>query len=29
MINTWNYTANPVINHNEKEYKKECIFVYT
>ena len=25
---TENYNQYPVINHNEKEYKKECIYIY-
>ena len=29
MISTGDYIANPVINHNEKEYEKECMFVCT
>ena len=29
MISTGNYITDPVINHNGKEYKKECVFVYT
>ena len=28
MYNTGNYIQYPVINHNRKEYEKECIYVY-
>ena len=26
---TGNYVQYPVINHNGKEYKKECVYIYT
>ena len=29
MYSTGNYNTNPVINHNEKEYTKECLYVYS
>ena len=28
MYSTGNYIQYPVINHNGKEYKKECLYVY-
>ena len=28
MQSTGNYAQYPVINHNGKEYKKECLYVY-
>ena len=28
LISTWNDIQYPVINHNGKEYEKECIYVY-
>ena len=28
LYSTGNYSQYPVINHNGKEYKKECIYVY-
>ena len=27
LYSTWNYIQYPVINHNGKEYAKECIYV--
>ena len=28
LLSTGNYIQYPVINHNGKEYKKECIYMY-
>ena len=28
LYSTGNYSRYPVINHNGKEYKKECVYVY-
>ena len=28
LYNTGNYIQYPVINHNGKEYEKECIYIY-
>ena len=28
LYSTGNYVQYPVINHNEKEYQKECIYMY-
>ena len=28
IYSTGNYIQYPVINHNGKEYKKECVYVY-
>ena len=28
LYNTGNYIQYPVINHNGKEYKKECMYMY-
>ena len=28
LYNTGNYTQYPVINHNGKEYEKECVNIY-
>ena len=28
LYNTGNYVQYPVINHNGKEYEKECIYIY-
>ena len=28
MYSTGNYSQYPVINHNGKEYEKECIYIY-
>ena len=28
LYNTGNYIQYPVINHNGKEYEKECVYIY-
>ena len=28
LYSTGNYIQNPVINHNGKEYEKECVYIY-
>ena len=29
LYSTGNYIQYPVINHNGKEYEKECVYIYT